>query len=130
MTTRDMQRTAVGVFADRTKAQHAIAELKRMGFKSLTTNAVQGEGALERAYDKFLAAYPVGKDEHCDSAVCHRISFLYSLLYRHEQLNAMTHQYMHELFGEATITAFEGLAVMVNKSRVWMRRATTSTCRT
>ncbi|WPB75200.1 alpha/beta fold hydrolase [Archangium violaceum] len=97
---------------------HLPQLLKRMGIQSLTTNAVQGEGPLERIYDRLLAAYPVGKDELCDSAVCHRISFLYSLLYRHEQLNAMTHQYMHELFGEATIAAFEGLAIMVNKRRV------------
>ncbi|HEV7282341.1 MAG TPA: YsnF/AvaK domain-containing protein [Pirellulaceae bacterium] len=44
MTTRDMQRTAVGVFEDRTKAQHAIQELKRMGFTDQQIGvASQGE---------------------------------------------------------------------------------------
>jgi len=99
-------------------ALHLPQLLSLVGVKSLTTQATHREGFFERVYDKLLAAYPVGKDEHCDSAVCHRISFLYSLLYRHEQLNAMTHQYMHELFGEATLTAFKGLTLMVNQGRV------------
>lgn len=48
MTTRDMQRTAVGVFEDRTKAQHAIAELKRMGFTDQQIGvASQGEHGNE-----------------------------------------------------------------------------------
>jgi len=44
MTTRELQRTAVGVFEDRTKAQHAISELKRMGFTDQQIGvASQGE---------------------------------------------------------------------------------------
>jgi uncharacterized protein (TIGR02271 family) len=61
MTTRDMQRTAVGVFEDRTKAQHAIAELKRMGFTDQQIGvASQGEHS-----DQLVHAH---HDEHGNHA--------------------------------------------------------------
>lgn len=97
---------------------HLPQLLDFVGVKSLTTEAEKGEGFFSKLYDRALAAYPVGKNEHCDSAVCHRISFIYSLLYQHEQLNQLTHDSLHELFGEATVTALEGLATMVNKGHV------------
>ena len=49
-------------------------------------------------------------DERCRSKVCHRIALLYAPLYEHAQLNAATHDAMHEMFGDAAITAFEHLA--------------------
>ncbi|MGH3910086.1 MAG: hypothetical protein ACRDRM_04575, partial [Pseudonocardiaceae bacterium] len=51
--------------------------------------------------------------EKCNSAVCHRITFMYSLLYEHDQLNTPTHDALHEMFGIAGIDALEHLALMV-----------------
>jgi cholesterol oxidase len=50
--------------------------------------------------------------EECDSPVCHRISFMYAPLYQHEQLNQLTHDTLHELFGIANIRAFEHIALL------------------
>ncbi|XP_035684275.1 uncharacterized protein LOC118421217 [Branchiostoma floridae] len=44
--------------------------------------------------------------ERCDSKVCRRISFLYGLLYQHENLNVATHDTLHEFFGYGNISAF------------------------
>ncbi|WP_437562753.1 alpha/beta fold hydrolase [Sorangium sp. So ce542] len=97
---------------------HAPSVLDALGVESLTTNASSHEGFFSRLYDRALALYPVGDGEHCNSAVCHRISFMYSLLYEHAQLNFATHERLYELFGEATMRAFEGLALMTRKGHV------------
>ena len=57
-------------------------------------------------------------EERCTSPVCHRISFLYALLYEHDQLNQATHDALHEMFGVANIGAFEHLALLVRKGRI------------
>ncbi|HTN83650.1 MAG TPA: alpha/beta fold hydrolase [Sorangium sp.] len=97
---------------------HTPDVLDALGVKSLTTNASSHEGFFSHLYDRALALYPVGPDEHCDSAVCHRISFMYAPLYEHAQLNYATHERLYELFGEATMRAFEGLALMTRKGHV------------
>lgn len=97
---------------------HAPQALEALGVKSLSALADQHEGWTARLYDRLLTLYPVPPKQHCDDAVCHRISFMYSLLYQHEQLNEATHSGLYELFGEATIHAFEGLALMVNHRQV------------
>ncbi|WP_437677894.1 GMC family oxidoreductase N-terminal domain-containing protein [Sorangium sp. So ce131] len=97
---------------------HAPSVLDALGVRSLTTNASSHEGFLSSLYDRALELYPVGADERCDSAVCHRISFMYSLLYEHAQLNHATHERLYELFGEATMRAFEGLALMTREGHV------------
>jgi len=52
--------------------------------------------------------------------VCHRITFLYALLYEHAQLNQATHLALHELFQFASIRAFEHIALIANKGH-WSR---------
>ncbi|XP_078687057.1 uncharacterized protein LOC144919475 [Branchiostoma floridae x Branchiostoma belcheri] len=44
--------------------------------------------------------------ERCDSNVCRRISFMYGLLYQHDNLNVATHDTLHEFFGFGNLTAF------------------------
>lgn len=51
----------------------------------------------------------------CDSSVCHRITFMYGLLYQHDQLNADTHNRLAEQFGKCNMTAFRHLAQMVRR---------------
>jgi len=97
---------------------HTPGLLDVLGVDSITADATSHEGFFSRLYDRALTLYPVGKDEHCDSAVCHRISFMYGLLYEHAQLNHATHERLYELFGAATMRALEGLALMVRKGHV------------
>jgi hypothetical protein len=45
--------------------------------------------------------------------VCHRITFLFGHLYRHDRLNSATHARLSEQFGKCNITAFRHLAQIV-----------------
>lgn len=94
---------------------HLPNVLATLGIDSLSAYATSGESWLERLYDKGLDLLPIDDAEACESAVCHRISFMYALLYKHQQLNAATHDALAEMFGVANVSAFAQLAQMVRK---------------
>jgi cholesterol oxidase len=97
---------------------HVPQLLEALGVRSLTADADADGDWWERLYDQALALYPTEAEEHCTSAVCHRISFMYSLLYEHDQLNTATHDALHEMFGIANVEALDHLALMVRKGKV------------
>ncbi|HUN58107.1 MAG TPA: hypothetical protein VMU41_08325 [Candidatus Binataceae bacterium] len=49
----------------------------------------------------------------CTSPICHRITFLFGHLYRHDKLNAATHEHLADQFGKCNITAFRHLAQII-----------------
>jgi cholesterol oxidase len=93
---------------------HVPQFLEAIGVRSLTAYATKHEDWRNRIFDAALRLYPTELEERCRSAVCHRITFLYSGLYEHDQLNAATHETLHETFGDATIAAFEHLGRLSN----------------
>jgi len=95
---------------------HLPEFLDKLGIKSLTAYVDTHADWKERLYDRTLDLYPVG--QACDSPVCHRITFMYAPLYRHETLNEATHNALHEMFGIANMEAFEGLALMTRKGHL------------
>jgi len=97
---------------------HLETFLKNLGVESLTMYTDANANWLDQLFNKALEAYPVPKEERCDSPVCHRISFLYAPLYEHDQLNALTHDNLHELFGVASISNFEHLGVMTRAGKI------------
>lgn len=92
---------------------HFPAVLKMPGVDSLTAYVDTHADWVDRLFDKALLLQPVPFDERCRSEVCHRVTFLYGLLYEHHQLNTATHNALHEMFGIASISALEHLAQMV-----------------
>ena len=54
-------------------------------------------------------------NHECNSTVCHRITFMYGHLYRHERLNTATHDRLSEQFGACNMTAFRHLAQIVKR---------------
>lgn len=93
--------------------------LDRLGITSLSAALPRQPNWHERLFDAALAVNPtVLFGEHCSSACCHRISFLYAPLFRHENLNEATHQALDELFGIASMESFEHLAQMVRSKKV------------
>ena len=92
---------------------HLPTLLDKLGVDSLTAYTDANANWFSRLYDQVLDAFPDEKEELCTSAVCHRITFMYSLLYEHDQLNGPTHEALHEMFGIADIHAMEHLALMV-----------------
>jgi cholesterol oxidase len=97
---------------------HLPEALDALGVESLNAYTDTDARWYERLYDRALELYPVEREERCNSATCHRISFMYSLLYEHDQLALATHDTLHELFGVASVTAFEHLAAMVRAKQV------------
>jgi cholesterol oxidase len=89
---------------------HVPGVLDLLGIDSLTTSAYKGEKWYETLYDDALRLYPVG--ERCRNPVCARMTFMYAPLYKHENLNDLTHDCMHEMFGIASMHAFEHLALL------------------
>ena len=90
--------------------------LAKLGIPSLNAYTDTHEDWHETLYNKALALYPIG--ERCQNPVCHRITFMYAPLYRHAQLNEVTHEVLHEMFGIANIRAFEGLEMMTRAGHV------------
>ncbi|MGO9012365.1 MAG: alpha/beta fold hydrolase [Bryobacteraceae bacterium] len=97
---------------------HLPSFLDALGVKSLTAYVDTHADWREHLYDAALKLYPVELKEECDSPVCHRISFMYAPLYQHEQLNQLTHDTLHELFGVANIRSFEHIALLARKGHL------------
>ena len=93
---------------------HVPEFLEAIGVRSLTAYTSTHRNWKDRIFDAALRLYPTELEERCSSPVCHRITFLYAPLYEHDQLNAATHDTLHETFGDATIDAFEHLGRLSN----------------
>jgi cholesterol oxidase len=92
--------------------------LGRIGIDTMTARAYDKERRREMLFDQALNFWPMS-DERCDSATCHRITFLYSLLYEHQQLNPLTHdEGLPEMFGVTATSALDHLATMVRAGTV------------
>jgi cholesterol oxidase len=97
---------------------HLPALLNKLGVTSLTAYTNTNANWFSRLYDRFLDVFPDDEEEECTSAVCHRITFMYSLLYEHDQLNNPTHKALHEMFGIANIHELDHLALMVRAGKL------------
>jgi cholesterol oxidase len=92
---------------------HLPSVLDKLGVDSLTAYVDSHENWVDKLYDKAVAIYALAEAQgQCNNPVCHRVTFLYASLYRHEQLNELLHSNMHELFAEANITTLEHLAAI------------------
>ncbi len=91
---------------------HTPQILQHLGVEDLSayTREASWPGNL---LDEALRFFPVGHDEGCNNAVCHRATFLYGLLYEHMQLDEPLHAHLDELFGIHDVTLFNQLAAMV-----------------
>lgn len=94
------------------------AFMKMTGIKSLNAYVDGHADWKSRLFDMALKFYPVEAEERCQSATCHRVTFMYGHLFEHDQINTATHEILHELFGVANLTAFDQLARMVRKKHL------------
>lgn len=97
---------------------HLPNVLDALGVESLTAYVTSDSGWKSRLFDKVLDFVPESNGQKCHNPVCHRISFMYSLLYQHEQLGQRIHDNLHELFGVGNISTFEHLGLMVRDKQV------------
>jgi cholesterol oxidase len=97
---------------------HLDALLASLGVKNLTMYTDADDHWYDQLYNAALNLYPTQYEEFCKSPVCHRVTFLYAPLYEHDQLNTLTHDNIHELFGIASISNFQHLGVMTRAGQV------------
>jgi cholesterol oxidase len=96
---------------------HMPQILEHLGVRDLTVLTKAGNWP-DNLLDEALRLYPVGHDEGCGNALCHRATFLYGLLYEHAQLGEQLHANLQELFGVHDIELFSQLAAMVRAGHV------------
>ena len=75
---------------------HLPGVLQTLGVDSLTAYVDTHADWKDQLLNTALKVYPIQKEEQCKSPTCHRISFMYGVLYEHDQLNAATHNTLHE----------------------------------
>lgn len=94
---------------------HLPEFLGKLGVKSLTAE-VDENNIFENLYDKALSLYALSEAQgKCSNPTCHRITFMYASLYRHDQLTHLLHDNLEELFGVANISTFKHLAEICRK---------------
>jgi len=81
-------------------------------FKSSVDPTIE-KGFFNNVAGWSLSTGPIPTEEECASHVCHRMTFVYGLLYIHDQLNTLTHNTQNEQFGVASIDALSHVAAMV-----------------
>jgi len=86
-------------------------------FKLQFINAAVDQGLVNKVTGWQNPA-SVGLHELCSSTVCHRITFMYGLLWQHEQLNTATHNIMNEHFGPGSVEVFDQLSKFVRHGHV------------
>ncbi|MEP6992237.1 MAG: hypothetical protein ABJA80_14995 [bacterium] len=95
---------------------HMADALSALGVDTLTT--VRHEDSWsEKLYDAALRLYPAGK-ESCSSTFCRRMMFMYGEVFDHDQLNAATHDFIHEAFGVSNLTTFKQISQAVRHGHV------------
>ncbi len=97
---------------------HMPSVLDALGVDSLNAYVDTNAKWYEKLYDRALDMMPMELEERCNNATCHRITFMYSNLYEHDQLNEATHEALHEMFGVANTSSFEHLAELVRKGHL------------
>jgi cholesterol oxidase len=98
---------------------HMPSVLDTLGVRSLTAETDVNSSWMEKLYNKALDGYALLEAQgHCNNPVCHRVTFMYASLYRHDTLNETLHDNLHELFGVANIRTFEHLALMCREGKL------------
>ncbi|WP_297809428.1 GMC family oxidoreductase N-terminal domain-containing protein [uncultured Methylophaga sp.] len=99
---------------------HLPSFLERLGVDSLTADPPDDGGSLlTDLYHKALDINALANAQgQCHNDSCHRITFMYASLYRHDQLNHLLHSNLDELFAEANIETLAHLATMCRAGKL------------
>jgi cholesterol oxidase len=88
---------------------HLASALSALGVDSLDAFVDEHPDWTDRLWNQVVALQPIEEEERCDSAVCHRLTFMYGLLYEHDRLSSLTHATLSEQVGLANMELFEHL---------------------
>lgn len=92
---------------------HLPGFLEKLGVQEMSAYTDTQQSFVEKLFDRAVGINALSQAQgQCSSNVCHRITFLYASLFRHETLNQQLHENLHELFAEANISSLKHLAAM------------------
>ena len=95
----------------KTKSELRLADvLDHLGVHTLSTDFRSAKIA-DRLVEDIWKHFPA---ERCSNPVCHRILFIYGEVYSHAQLNELTHETLHEMFGVTNSTFFKHMTRVIN----------------
>lgn len=100
---------------------HLPGVMKALGVKDLTVDTDDYASFFDKLFNTFVKGVDrvfLPYDELCHNPVCHRISFIYGLLWEHENLNESTHDNLHEFFGYITSVVSDQLALTMREKKV------------
>ncbi len=90
-----------------------------LGIKQLDATVTSDEKWWEKVYDQALKLPAmIFAQGRCNSATCHRITFMYASLYNHAQLDDVVHDNLHEMFGVANMRSFEHIATIGRAGKI------------
>jgi len=94
--------------------------LKGLGVETMSARLpTDGGGFGTRLYDRALDLYAMALAQgRCHNDACHRITFMFASLYKHENLNDLLHQHLDELFVQVNMDTFKHLAAMCRKGHL------------
>jgi cholesterol oxidase len=94
---------------------HAAGFLLALGQKTVDTNLPPNDWRNILA-DVVIQMFPPA--ELCNSSVCHQVRIIYGESYKHDQLNAATHNALYEMFGVSNIRTFNHILTTILKGQV------------
>ena len=92
--------------------------LRALGMRTFDAYVDTRAGLPSAVLDEGLKLYTSAFGAYCSSPVCRRITFMFGPLYRHANLNEGTHAALHEMFGAASLRAFEHFVTMAGREHV------------
>jgi len=92
--------------------------LRALGMRTFDAYVDKRAGWSSALLDESLKLYTNAFRAYCSSPVCRRITFMFGPLYRHANLNEATHTALHEMFGAASLRAFEHFVTMAGHEHV------------
>jgi cholesterol oxidase len=98
---------------------HLPSILQKLGIDEMSAYTDTEQSWADKLFDKTVAINALSQGQgQCNSSVCHRITFLYSSLFRHQNLNQLLHNNLHELFAQANISSLKHLAQMCRAKKL------------
>lgn len=95
------------------KTDIRLTDILSKVFHLSTVDICSSPSPEAKALDAWLWNVPVPEGEACKNPVCHRNFAIYGMVYAHDQLNALTHDALREMFGQVQVKPFEQLSLIL-----------------
>ncbi len=100
------------------KLPQILHKLGVEGLSAYTDEMAKLKGKALNQFVENFADAALKVEEQCDNSVCHRVTFMYGQLYKHSNLNRLTHENLHEQFGYGNASVFRHLSACFGREHI------------